>query len=46
MLSAYLLLRDKDVVAYVDLRHFSSGSGADEASESVRDCEVVRVFGK
>ena len=26
---------------YVDLRHFGSGSGADEASSSIRGCEGV-----
>ena len=46
MLSAYLLLRDKGVVSYVDLRHFGSGSGADETSGSVRGCGSVGIIGK
>ena len=41
MLSAYLLLQNKDVVSYVDLRHFGSGSGADETNSSMRGCESV-----
>jgi hypothetical protein len=46
MLSACLLPRDKDFVAYVDLRHFRSGSGADETSGSVRGCGSVELVGK
>ena len=33
-------------VAYVDLRHFGSGSGADETSGSVRGCGSVGIIGK